>query len=392
MESWEAGCIRHQHQDGTFKIRFEGGRAESNVSSDRISIARGMLRTLSSFASSFDSLNTASFDGGGERDVSGHAGMGVSCDLDMSGHSADGHSLSSVQSNLSHLSAREWIERSKLSSDAQAKIEFVVDFTHNDEDWLETSDEENEAVDKTTDPAVTPPLVNPALNQDSSVSSTTSIMDSSRHTATPNGSEASPSIPFGSATFTVEFPVPPMGFSLNKSGSGHAHVTKITPGGQASNSQIRLGDCVVDINGTQITGYDGFMRSMLTVSYPAVVTFLRKRRTEKQNTSGPSALAQASIGKDNMMLTDACVELAGGLNMKVPVPAARLSQPSMGRSYSEPTGSSNSNGAISALIAASPVASKLTLHLGDNFPSIPPQRKNIGLLEGELRDICFREV
>ena len=355
-ESWDAGSIHRQHRDGTFKVRFEDGHAEPHVKSDRIAIPRGTLRSLSSFISSFESINSAGSTATGTSiplskgeipsDILPQQGSG-DINIDISGHS----SCSSKSFN-SRTSAREWLDIVKAGRDAESKIEFVVEYPGDDDnDWLGESDQESEQRV-------------PALERNVS-------NNSERHFSGLNSDASS----LGTLSFKVQFLTPPMGFTLNRSSSGHAHVTKIVPGGQASSSPIQLGDWVVDINGVKILGYDDFMKSMRTVQYPAVVTFMRKAdNAESVGRTGRdlayfSVATHGALKGDDVMLSDAYKQLVEVT--KATPPSSAISAPSM-----------------TARAISAPAASHTTL------PTLDQDKSSslLGVGNVEIRDICFREV
>lgn len=280
------------------------------MASDRIAISRGLLHSLSSFCSSFESVtsaHSASTAQSVHTEDEDHVGLSTPgylprpADTVRSGASIDG-SKHSVRSNDSHSEGRlstrrEWLERHKSIRENESKIEFVVEFHEDREDWMGTSEDEDEAVKHEVPSSASN---RPAATGDSAADRDDSQANDTNFT-----------------TFKVEFPFPPMGFTLNKSSSGHAHVTRIAPGGQASCSIIRLGDCVVDINGAQIKGYNEFMTSLPTVQYPAVVTFIRYISQKKCNSetasstpesiarsSSPSVGAPVSSGRGNISAED----------------------------------------------------------------------------------------
>lgn len=352
-EKWGVGSIQRQHRDGTFKIRFDDGHAEPHVASDRIAIAREMLRSISSFASSFESARTTStssprHDPGLPRQSSGG-------DVDISTHSRDSH-----KSNTSRESTRDWLDRVKSGKEIDSKIEFLVEYPGDEDDWIGDSGTEDE-----TD-----------------VARKTSEQVASKDTGRSKGNSNLEIVDSQySDVFQVLFPNPPMGFSLNKSSSGHAHVTKITPGGQASCSPIRLGDCVIEINGISVNGYNDFMKSMLTVTYPAHVKFLRRKRSREnldqvviEHVAAASASSSPQMRREDVMLPDAykqLVEETSGMQHQEILP-----KPANYRAYSEPSTSK-----FSAL-SSSPVATKLLMDK-------PPTARTY---TGILRDVCFSEV
>lgn len=323
-----------------------------------------MLHSLSSFSSSFESMSSApsvaSTPGEGEDCHGSLPRQSSGGDVDLSTHSA---------ASQSQKSTRDWLERVKSGKSSDPKIEFVVEYP--DDDWLGDSDLEDEGE---------PPRKSggsaSALSRDNSVSS----IQLGKIVGYQRDSDAG--TPVSSTTFQVDFPAPPMGFTLNKSGSGHAHVTKITPGGQASCSPIRLGDCVVNINQIPVGGYDDFIKTMLTVSYPAIVTFLRRKRSGEtpDSTSSLRSTTPTSppIRRDDVMLPDAYKQLMEATKgLQLPATVGDISAPALSsRARSAPashTGSRNMD--------SSPVAARLDM----DDTTLASDR-------GELRDVCFAEV
>lgn len=357
-EKWEAGFIQRQHRDGTFKILLEDGHAEPHIASDRIAITRDMLRSVSSFASSFESHNSVSStpgdsDGGFPRQQSG--------DVDVSSHSKDSH-LSSFSQNLT----RDWLDRVKNGRDSSSKIEFVIEYPGDDIEWMGDSGAEDNDDAKSHES----PLTATNIKSQAESGSINKNMDVQT--------------PCSTNTFKVDFPCPPMGFTLNKSVSGHAHVTKITPGGQASCSPVKLGDCVVEINGIVVNGYDDFMKSMLTVTYPALVTFFRKKKAEdtpdssaSQHRAAAAASNSSSMRKDDVTLPDAYKELVQATHaMRTPSGTGTV-RPEVSRMQSAPASIG-----VPKIRSMSPMASKLLM---EDTP-------DTYMVQGELRDVCFSEV
>ena len=324
-----------------------------------------MLHSLSSFSSSFESMSSApsvaTTPGDGE---DGHGLL----PRQRSGREVDQSTHST--SSQSRQSARDWLERVKSGKSTDPKIEFVVEYP--DDDWLGDSDVEDdgEAPKRHSD-------ISTGISRDNSVSSIQTGQIGGQH------HDFDVSSPVSSTMFQVDFPAPPMGFTLNKSGSGHAHVTKITPGGQASCAPIRLGDCVVNINKIPVGGYDDFIKTMLTVTYPAVVTFMRRRRTgetpDSASTIRSSTPTSPPIRRDDVLLPDAYKQLVEATKgLQLPDAVCDVSAPVLSsRSRSAPathTGGSK--------MMSSPVATRLDM---DDTNYLMSE-------QGELRDVCFAEV
>lgn len=205
----------------------------------------------------------------------------------MSSSSSVSASLHTNNSNgLSASQKKDWLNKHKgvsmsfISDDS--KLEFVIDETDDLDDWIVESEEE------------TP--IN-GEDREKSVEIVTS-KDTLSSTNVENGQVITVN-----SSFEVVFETSPMGFTLGKSRSGKTHVTKIAPGGRASQTPMSLGDSIVEINGIPLSGYDEFIKSLPGIQYPA--RFLMQRHANPlQHTPVESSL----VPDNNILLNDAYKE------------------------------------------------------------------------------------
>ncbi len=251
------------------QVIYEDSSKEGHVGSHRIAISRQLLRNFSSFCSSFESVSSSQ-----------------SSNSDALGSPEGGSAIRSPSTGTAP--PKDWIDRYRgkmgaLSSvsDPESKMEFVIAAPADLDALGDAESEEEEAQEESIAAGATSEGASPSTPDSSSRHDGGPIegVSQSRREEESNGNDTDSLAAWVTGTttrvFQVEFDASPMGITLTRADNGRAHVSRITPGGRASGTSIRLGDNIIGINDMKLGNYDDFMRHLPEVKYPAIVTLLR---------------------------------------------------------------------------------------------------------------------